>query len=148
MDAISEIKAAEQAAHKALDGYVAGFCAGMGVKKGGGAEAGGFYAEGRKDATAKVNGAIGKIRAHPMFQKWNFTEVELRTALLDRLSQHGGQIDKQARAEARPVIFREFVVQFFHKQKAGWFTPEYIARNDAKWLARRLGVSEGVVPGE
>jgi len=148
MEALSEIKAAERGAHKALDSFCAGYCSGMGVKQfaGGGVAGSGFYTEGSKVAKGKVDGAIAKIRAHPLFKKWNFTEAELRTALLDRLSQHGGEIYKQAEAEAKPLIFQQFVIQFYHKQAAGWLTPKYIARNDAKVLARMLNVPESVIP--
>lgn len=54
---------------------------------------------------------------------------------------------RQVEAEAKPKNFREYVLAFYEKRKAGLLTPEAYVLKDAVWVARSLGLPDSTVPG-
>ena len=148
MQAIQAIKECTRAAQNALAGYVHGYCISWGVEEFGNDGSTDWFMQGIKDGRGKLYEQIKKIQNHPVFKPWNFTEDELRVALKQKLKQHGGAVYRQVEGGAKTKIFTEYVVQFYHKRKAEWLTTAYMARKDAIWVARSLGIDESVVPEE
>ncbi len=66
------------------------------------------------------------------------------------MRQHSGEVFNQVEAEVKTPIYKDFVLNFYQKQKASIFTPDYIARKNAIWVARGLGLKdpEALVPEE
>lgn len=147
---IQDIKECRKQAVAAVGGYVRGWCISWGIDEFGNAGSEAFFYRGIADGRAKLAEAVKQIQQNPVFAPWNFTEDELRPALKAQLRQHGGQVYRQVEAEVREPIYRDFVLNFYQKQKAGFFTPKYIARKNAIWVARGLGLknAEALVPDE
>lgn len=148
VQSIQAIKECVRAAEKAVESYVGGFCDSWGVSGLGISSAADWYSQGKKDGESRLSAQIKKIQSHPVFKPWNFTDSELRGALKSGLSKRGPEVYNQAKSEVQTKIYTSFVIEFYHKQKAGWLTPTYQAYNDAKWVARGLGLPTSVVPVE
>ncbi|MFQ5398451.1 MAG: hypothetical protein ACE5E7_02510 [Anaerolineae bacterium] len=141
-----EIREIIQAAQKAVDSYCRGYCVSWGITDFGFTGSEQWYNEGKTAGSGKLQQMITEIQQHPVFAPWNFTDAELRGALRAQLKQHGAEVWRQVEGEIQMKIYQEFVIQFYNKRKAGFFTPEYMARKDAQHVARVLGVDEGVIP--
>jgi hypothetical protein len=140
MESNDAIENARHAAEKAADGYVHGFCIGWGIEEFGNSGAENFFYKGLDDAKDKLQAMIVKIQNHPVFAPWKFTQDELRIALKEKLKTRGGEVYKQVDSENRKSIYREMVIQFYHKRKALWYVPEYSAWKEAKWMGNGLGL--------
>lgn len=147
---ISEIKQCQKQAPLAVEGYVRGWCISWGIEEFGNAGTESFFNQGLADGKAKLDGAVKKIQQNPVFAPWNFTDDELRPALKAQLRQHGGEVYTQVEAEVKMPIYKDFVLNFYQKQKASIFTPNSIARKNAIWVARGLGFKdpEALIPEE
>jgi hypothetical protein len=147
---IEEIKACRKEAQEAAGGYVRGWCISWGIDQFGNAGTVSFFQKGVSDGGDKLAQAVRDIQKHPVFAVWNFTEDELRPALKAGLREHGDQVFRQVRAEVQTPIYEEFVRNFYQRQKAGIFTPKSVARKNAIWVARGLGLrnAEALVPEE
>jgi hypothetical protein len=141
------IKEMDQKAHSAVDGYVNGWKASWGIDGGTDGEDQFFY-KGIEDGRARLLEQVKTIQQHPVFAPWEFTEDEVRIALKSQLRDKGGEVDSLVRGQVQTPIFTDFVLQFYANGKADWSTPNYIARNDARWLARRLGLDPSIVPDD
>ena len=135
-----------KAAVKAVESYVSGYCSSWGIQDYG-TGSGTWSTQGIADGSSRLSTVIGEIKAHPMFAPWNFSAEELRGAIMPRLQERASDVYNQVTGEVQQKIYTEFVVQFYYGQK-GFFTPNYIARNAAKTVARQLEVPFSVIPKE
>lgn len=147
---ISDIKKCTKQAEAAVGGYVRGWCNSWGIDEFGKEGTQAFFNQGMADGGAKLAEAIKKIQQNPVFAPWNFTAEELLPGLKDRLREHGGEVYTQVEESVKGPIYRDFVLNFYQKQKASIFTPDYIARQNAIHVARSLGLkdSETIIPEE
>jgi hypothetical protein len=148
MAAISEINECKKKARAALHSFVCGWYIAWGVEDYGTGSDTDFFQEGLSLGRTPLEEQIKEIQTHPVFAPWKFTADELGPAIKSELAKHPGEVYSQVESEMKTKIYTDFVLAFYEKGKASFFTPDYIARKDAVWVARGLGLPDSVVPGE
>lgn len=154
IESISAIKEARKLATSAYNAYAKGWCASWGVTDYGAGSSPAYFVEGHDQGKAKLKEMVAKIQGHPVYAPFGFTEEELVGTLKEKLREHpskvweasGASLHPQAPSALRNKIYTDITLAFYEKRKDEFFTPEYIARKDAIWLARGLGIDESVVP--
>jgi hypothetical protein len=141
------VKKTITAAKNAVESYVSGYCSSWGIQEYGEGAGGKWSKQGVTDGNSRMSAMVSEIQKHPVFAQWKFTDEELRGAMKPRLQARAADVYNQVTGEVKQKIYTEFVIQFYHQRKGFW-TPNYIARNAAKTVARSLNVDESVIPKE
>jgi hypothetical protein len=139
----AEIEECKELAREAVQAYVHGWCVSWGIKGvEGGMQALSFYAMGVGDGNAKLEQAIMKIQNKPDFAPFNFTADEIRPVLLEALAKHEETVYNKVRSNVQDWIYRDFVLNYYQREKDSAIIPAYTARLNAQKVAAGLGLKD------
>ena len=135
-------------AQEAADSYVCGVCTSWGITNFGTGNDFRYYGAGFSLGTGKLMDLVRQIQQNEMFAAFNFTPDEILNALKPMLAENADEVAKQVRAQTQQKIFSDFAREFYTKGIAAYWPPDDIVRQDARLVARTLGVDDSFIQEE